>query len=118
MPQLGSALLISTAPKFSNYVVVEGTWKEKDSTQMQRTDDGDGNVYNYAFWQPGADCSCDLVIKGSNSRLAVGGTLAESSPGTRTFVVISVDTSDFGGKPLKQTVQLAQHTGFTPTVVT
>jgi len=85
---------------------------------MQRTDDGDSDVYNYTFWRPGADCSADLVIKAGEAALAVGDVLAEASPGTRSFVVISVDTADFGGKPLKQSVQLAYHEGFTPSIVT
>jgi hypothetical protein len=118
MSQIGTGLLLTTAPKFADYVVVDGTWKEKDSTQIQRTDDGDGLVYNYTTWQPGVDASCDLVIKATKSKLAVGNVLAESSPGTRSFVVLSADTSDYGGKPLKQSVTLAYHTGFTPSVVT
>lgn len=118
MSQIGTGLLLQSAPKFADYIVVDGTWKEKDSTQIQRTDDGDSNVANYTTWRPGADCSCDLVIKAGESPLAIGDVLAESSPGTRSFVVIDASKADFGGKPLKQSVQLAYHTGFTPTVVT
>jgi hypothetical protein len=118
MPQIGTALLLKSAPTFADYIVVDGTWKEKDSTQMQRTDDGDSEVANYTFWQAGVDASCDLVIKSGEVALEVGDVLAESSPGTRSFVVISAETSDYGGKPLKQSVTLAYHVGFTATVVT
>jgi len=118
MSQIGSEVVQQGAPKFANYVVVAGTWKEKDTTDMQRTDDGDSEVYNYSFWKAGVDATCDLIIKADQSRLAKGSVLSESSPGTRAFVVIDVETSDFGGMPLKQSVTLAYHNDFTPTVVT
>ena len=118
---LGTAVVHQVSPVFTNYVVVDGTWKEKDSTQMHRTDDGTGSVYNYSFWQQGADCSCDLIIKTGQTKLLKGDVLTETSTETsegetsaRSFVVISADLSDFGGKPLKQSVQLAYHVGFTP----
>jgi hypothetical protein len=118
MSQIGTGLLLKSAPKFTDYIVVDGTWKEKDSTQIHRTDDGDSAVANYATWRPGVDASCDLVIKAGETALVIGNVLAEASPGTRSFVVMDAETTDFGGKPLKQSVQLAYHTGFTPTVVT
>lgn len=118
MSQLGSGLLNTTAPKFSDYVVVDGTWKEKDSTEHVRTDDGDSKVYNYTFFRAGVDASCDVVIKATKSALTKGSVLAEASPGTRSWIVLGADTSDFGGKPLKQSLTLALHTGFTATVVT
>ncbi len=117
MSQLGTALLRKSAPLFADYIVVDGTWKEKDSTQHERTDDGAGAVANYAFWRPGVDVTCDLVIKASAEPLNKGDVLTESGSGGRTYVVLEVDLQNFGGKPLKQTVQLAYHTGFTPTVV-
>lgn len=117
MSQLGTALLKKSAPTFADYIVVDGTWKEKDSTQHERTDGGDGNVANYSFWRPGVDASCDLVIKASGEPLNKGDVLTESGSGGRTYVVLEADLQNFGGKPLKQSVQLAYHTGFTPTVV-
>jgi hypothetical protein len=118
MSQIGSGLLTKSAPKFANYVVVKGTWKEKDNTQMQRTDDGDSAVYNYTFFTPGVDATCDLVVKTGHDPITKGSVLAESSPGTRSFVVVEADQADFGGMPIKQTVQLAYHTDFTPSIVT
>lgn len=118
MSQVGSEVVALGAPKFANYVVVDGTWKEKDTTESLRTDDGDSNVYNYSFWRPGMEATADLVIKADQSPLAVGAVLAESNPGTRSFVVLAAEKSSYGGMPLKQSVTLAYHTGFTPTVVT
>ena len=118
MSQIGSGLLTTLSPKFTNYVVVDGTWKEKDSTQHLRTDDGDSKVYNYTFFLAGVDASCDVVIKAAATPLTVGSVLSELTPGTRAFVVLSADIHEFGGKPTKQSLQLAYHTGFTPSVVT
>lgn len=118
MSQIGSEVVQLGAPKFADYVVVDGTWKEKDTTEMQRTDDGDSAVYNYSFWRPGIEATADLMIKADESPLEVGDVLAESSPGTRSFVVIAAEKSSYGGMPLKQTVTLAYHAGFTATVVT
>lgn len=84
---------------------------------MQRTDDGDGEVYNYTFWNPGVDAQCDVVVKLGEDLLIVGSVLTGTGTDTRAFTVVGVDTSDFGGKPLKQSLQLAYHEGFTPTVV-
>lgn len=117
MPQIGISLLRKSAPTFPSHIVVDGTWKEKDSTQHERTDGGDGTVANYAFWRAGVDVSCDLVIKASGTALNKGDILTESGTGGRTYVVIEADLQNFGGKPLKQSVQLAYHTGFTATVV-
>ena len=118
MSQIGTGLITKSAPKFSDYVVVAGTWSEKDNTQIQRTDDGDSAIFNYTTRNPGVDCSCDLVIKVGEVPCKVGDILAEVTPGTRSFVVLAASASDFGGMPLKQKVELAYHTGFTPTVVT
>jgi len=117
MSQLGTVLLRKSAPLFANHVVVDGTWKEKDSTMHERTDGGDGLVANYSFWRPGVDVSCDLVIKSTGVALNKGDVLEEIDGDERAFVVIEADLQNFGGKPLKQTVSLAYHTGFTPTVV-
>ena len=118
MSQLGNEVVVLGAPKFTSYVVVDGTWKEKDTTEMQRTDDGAGSVYNYSFWRAGSEASADVVIKAGADPLDVGDVLSELTPGTRAFVVTAASKSDFGGKPLKQSLTLAYHTGFTPTVVT
>ena len=117
MSQLGTALLQKSAPTFADYIVVDGTWKEKDSTQHELTAGGDGLVANYSFWRPGVDASCDLVIKADSAPLNKGDVLTEAGGGGRTYVVLEADLQNFGGKPLKQTVQLAYHLGFTPTVV-
>lgn len=115
MSQLGTSLLRKSAPTFADYIVVDGTWKEKDSTQHERTDDGEGAVANYSFWRPGVDASCDLVIKADAAPLNKGDVLQESGNGGRKYVVLEVDLQNFGGKPLKQSVQLAYHLGFNPT---
>jgi hypothetical protein len=117
MSQLGTALIRKSAPTFTNFIVVDGTWKEKDTTQHERTDGGDGLPVNYAFWRPGVDASCDLVIKAGASALNKGDVLTESDGEERTFVVLEADLQNFGGKPLKQAVQLAYHVGFTPDIV-
>lgn len=118
MSQVGNEVVALGAPKFSAYVVVDGTWKEKDTTEKLRTDDGDSEVYNYSFWRVGMEASCDVVIKAEEVPLAVGDVLAELSPGTRSFVVLEAEQSSFGGMPLKQALTLAYHDGFTPTVIT
>jgi hypothetical protein len=112
--QLGTGLLHKVAPTFSNFIVVDGTWKEKDSTMHERTDGGDGLVANYSFWRPGVDATCDLVIKLGGTALNKGDVLTESGGGGRAFVVLEADLQNFGGKPLKQAVQLAYHIGFNP----
>lgn len=114
---IGTALLKKSAPLFANFVVVDKTWKEKDSTMHERTDGGDGKPVNYSFWNPGVDVTCDLVIKSTGAALNVGDVLTESGTGGRAFVVLQADLQNFGGQPLKQSVQLAYHVGFTPTVV-
>jgi hypothetical protein len=119
---LGTGLVREVAPTFANFVVVDGTWKEKDTTMHERTDGGDGNVLNYSFWKPGVDATCDLVLKVGSVPLLIGDVLTETADPqagatVRSFVVLDATKSNFGGKPLRQAVQLAYHTGFTPTVV-
>lgn len=115
--QLGTSLVKKSAPLFTSFVVVDGTWKEKDTTMHERTDDGSGSVVNYSFWLAGVDATCDLVIKAAGTPLNKGDVLTESGTGGRAFVVLEADLQNFGGKPLKQAVQLAYHIGFTPTVI-
>ena len=124
-PQVGSGLLIKGAPKFRDFVIIDKSWKEKDDTQVLRTDDGDSNVFNYTFWRPGMELNCDWNIKkavedGATGVPAVIGDVVSEvvlSGTAKVFVVLAADTSEFGGMPLKQTVKLGYHVGFTPTVV-
>lgn len=70
--QRGQGLLSKGAPKFLNYVVVDKSWKPKGNGEIMRTDDGDGNVYNYSKWRPGVVAKCDLTIK-KNSGVEIEG---------------------------------------------
>ena len=117
MSQLGTGLLRQSAPTFANFIVVDGTWKEKPSTAHERTDGGDGLVVNYSFWRPGVDCTADLVIKTGHVAPTIGDVLTSTETTPRAFVVLDAPESNFGGKPLKVSVQLAFHDDFTPTVV-
>jgi hypothetical protein len=121
-PQIGSPKIVQGAPKFAAYTVVDGTWKEKDDTQMLMTRDGDSKVNNFTFWSPGIDAQCDWVIINTegNAAATVGEVITEVVPEgqtARAFIVMpGTETSEFGGKPLKQSVKLAYYAGFTPTV--
>lgn len=84
---------------------------------MLRTDDGDSKVYNYTFWRVGAVVGCDWNVKRTEALAEIGDVVAESSPGTLSYVVLAVDNAEYGGMPIKQTVQLATHEGWTATVV-
>ena len=120
VPQVGTGVLTKGAPKFTGYTVVKGTFKLKDDTDIMRTDDGDSNVFNYTGWKPGSECSCDVVLAADSAELAKLNVLTELVPEgqtARSFIVIDAETADFGGPPLKQSLKLAYHAGFTATVV-
>ena len=121
MSQLANGLFIKGAPKFTDYVVPADTWKEKPNTDVLRTDDGDGAVYNYTSWKPGVDATCDLMIKLAAGASAVPeklDVLAALAPDSRSFIILDFTVEYLGGKPVKLSgVQLAYHEGFTPTVV-
>lgn len=115
--QIGTGLVIKPAPTFTNYVVVRDTWKEKANDEYLRTDGGDSAPANYTFWNPGVDATCDVVIKKGQVPLEAGEVLEALAPDSRKFIVLPSETSSFGASPLKQSLQLAYHEGFTATPV-
>lgn len=111
--QKGNELVAKPAPSFTNFVVVDGTWKEKDALVVVETLDGNSETHNYTGSNPGVDATCDVVIKKTDPATAPLKkmdviTTTETVP--RKFLVLDVENSDFGGRPLKQTLTLAHRT--------
>lgn len=117
MSQHGTGLEILPVPKFTDYVVVAGTWKEKDNTQVESTEDGDGSLLNHTSWSPGVDATCTVVIKKGATPLKKSDVLAALAPDSRKFFVMDVDTEKHGGKPAKQSLTLSYKEDFDPSIV-
>ena len=115
--QHGNRVISKNAPKFDDYVVVDGTWRATDNTQHEHTMDGDSEPYNDTFNSPGFDARCEWMVK-EGSDPAVKGTVVtddESSP--RKWLVLNVEDHNFGGRTLRQTVQLRYKSGYNPDAV-
>jgi hypothetical protein len=104
--QKGTPLKVTASPKFSAFVVEDGSWKEKDATEHQEFKNGESETENLTFFNPGIEATCTWVIKDASTPAAKGDVVAEASPSTRKWVVLEAETSEFGGKPLKQNVTL------------
>jgi len=114
--QKGPNLIAKPAPTFTKFVVVDGTWKEKDSLEINETKDGNSETYNYTGANPGVDATCEVVIKVLDPvvvPLAKLDVLTSTETAPRSFVVLDVETGEFGGKPLKQTLTLAYRASLT-----
>lgn len=117
--QKGKQLVQSKAPTFANYLVVDGTWKEKPNTDIETTKDGGGTA-NLSAGDPGSDAQCDLVLKKGISEgvdadplnvldelvetATIGGSTTEGD--LRTWIVTEVETTCKNGKPVMQSVKL------------
>lgn len=102
--QQGTALKTQSSPTFSSYVVVDGSWKVKDAVQHTETLDGASQTNNITFWNPGLDVTCEWVVKSASTPAAKGDVV--SAGGTVSYLVLDVETSEYGGRPLKQSVTL------------
>lgn len=104
--QRGNVLIAAPAPTFTKFVVVEGTWKEKPALDITVTKDGNSETYNYTGADPGVDATADLVLKATAVPLKKLDVIVTTETAPRKFVVMEVETSEYGGKPLKQSVSL------------
>jgi hypothetical protein len=91
-PQIGaSGLVVHGAPRFANFVVIDNTWKKSDALQVQKTRDGNSNMFNYTGWSPGDDAQCDWnIIKGN-------------APAKTMDIVIELLPLHFSGQPVNAT---------------
>ena len=113
MSQQGQQLVLTPAPKFANFIVVDGTWKQKDSMMHVVTEDGDSLTINVSFFNPGVDATGELVVKTAQTPCVKGDVLSETAPSTVKWLVLEVENSNYGGRPLKQAVQLMRKTSLT-----
>ena len=106
--QKGNQLVFKPAPTFTSFVVVDGTWRERDTTDMTVTKDGASETHNKTYADPGVDVQCEWVIMSGQTPAKKGDVVTSGgeSP-ARKFTVDDVETMDLGGKPLKQSVTLS-----------
>jgi hypothetical protein len=104
--QKGTPLKVTASPKFADFVVEDGSWKEKDATEHQEFKNGESETENLTFFNPGIEATCTWVIKEGQSAAKKGDVVSEAGGGARKWVVLEVETSEYGGKPLKQNVTL------------
>jgi hypothetical protein len=109
--QQGTGLIATATPLFSKYVVVDGTWKVQDALEHIETKDGASQSANVSFFNPGKNISCDWVVKTGQALAAKGDIVADTT--AAKYLVLEVDNSDFGGKPVKQSVKLYQRDSIT-----
>lgn len=108
--QAGNQLVAKPAPTFADFVVVDDTWRERDSLTVNETLDGASETYNYAGANPGADITCELVLKVKDPVVAPLEKLdvvATTETVPRYLVVVDVENMSFGGRVLKQSVSFA-----------
>lgn len=105
--QAANQLIAKPAPTFADYVVVDGTWREKDSLAVEETLDGNSESYNWTGANAGADATCEVVLKTGSDPLEKLDVLVSTEATPRKFVVIDVETMNFGGRALKQSLTLA-----------
>lgn len=104
--QAGFTLIAKPAPTFANFVVVDGTWRERDSLAVEATKDGNSETYNYAGADAGVDAQCEVVLKTGATALKKLDVLSSTEATPRHFVVTDVETMNFGGKAQKQSLTL------------
>jgi hypothetical protein len=108
--QKGPATLQKSAPTFTDFVVVGGTWEENPFVEMSTESGEAGTTYNYSFWNTGTDAKCDLMVKVKTPAVALpkaGDVLTTLETPAREFLVLPNPTyKDFGGMALKVSVQL------------
>jgi len=103
--QRGTTLKVQSAPTFSNFIVVDGTWQPKDATQVTETLGGDSRTANWTFWNPGLNIDTDWVIVSGSTPARIG-DLVGAANGSVTFLVLKADDSELGGRPYKQSISL------------
>lgn len=101
--QSGTALQVTATPTFSSFVVIDGTWKVKDTTSHVETMNGQSKTENFTFYNPGTEVTAEWTIKSGQTAAAKGDVVTGS--GTK-FLVLEAETSEYGGRPLKQSVTL------------
>jgi hypothetical protein len=108
--QQGAVPALQTlTPVFANFVVLDKTWKEKDNTAMKDYKNGASLTVLSSFTDPGADVTCTIILNAAAALIVKGSSLTPTTDivGTpRTFLVVDVDTDEFGGDPCQQHLKL------------
>jgi hypothetical protein len=78
--QKGTSLVRKPAPTFTNHIAVASTWRERDASKSESTDNEDGEVINVTTGDPGVDASGDLVVKSGQSPVKKNDVLAATYP--------------------------------------
>src|SRR5215472_3954438 len=91
--QVGSFIYTRSAPTFTGYIVVGGTWTEDDSLQVDDVLNQDEATINTTGWDPGLNARCDLVAQtttAGTATLLVLDIITEVTPSTRSWLVRKV----------------------------
>src|SRR5438128_2205609 len=91
--QIGTPLYAVFPPKFVGFHIVGGTYKEKDATKSDETQNEAEETFNVSFYDSGFDAECTMVSEAQQGRLGVGTKLVEAadSPRQPGFVWVVMD---------------------------
>src|SRR5437016_11793561 len=89
--QVGQQVYVRSAPSFSGYIVVGGTWNETDALKIENSENQDEAIFNTTGWDPGLDAKCTLLALGQTTYPQVLDVISEITPSTRKWMVKRVD---------------------------
>jgi hypothetical protein len=89
--QVGTNIYTKSAPSFTGYIVVGGSWSESDALKIDNAENQDESIFNTTGWDPGLDAKCQLLALGQTTYPQVLDVIAEVSPSTRKWMVKKVD---------------------------
>jgi hypothetical protein len=122
--QIGTPLVTRKPPVLSGYVVVGGTWQPKNLLQNDTTTNESEEVFNYSFYAPGDEVSCELVQKVTSPATVdlqpsqvIDEVATTDNPSPGKWIVIQADPKNFGKKALRFSVTLRRHDACDMTLV-
>jgi hypothetical protein len=88
--QVGTPIYVKSAPVFTGYIVIGGTWTEDDALTTDDVLNQDEVTINTTGWDPGLNAKCDLLAQtttAGTATLYVLDILSEVTPSTRQWLV-------------------------------
>ena len=109
LQQGAQKVLQIASPLIAGVTIIDGTWKEKDSTVDKNYKNGASQTFLTAFADPGVDATCEWLVDVGTALFVKGESVTPTTDTVTTpreFLIMDVDNSEYGGFPMKQSVKL------------
>ena len=103
--QHGTQYLVKDAPLLTKFVVIEGQWEESVDSPIEETRNGNGALDNVSVMYGPTRVNAEWVVKAAQTVAVPGDIVAEASPGTRKWLVLTANEIQ-AGKGVRQRVTL------------